>query len=335
MDYRHLNHFELKQICYFLTLVQADNNFTEAAKQLGIKQPPLTQRIQALEELLSVDLDRLEVKLLDRRKRPIELTPAGRIFLAEAELALMHLDRAIDGARRASKGEIGRLRVGFYTSFAASVLPRIVQEFQAKFPDVQLELTEIPVKQKSELIELLKQQQLDLIFHNSFDTIEEDFEISILPILAESFILILPETHPLTQQQQIPLQALAAESMILPDLNALPFYRQIITRCQELGFEPKIVPNIQVAGILTILSLVAAGMGIAILPSHIQVLNYQGVTYRSIQDSQLTRQAVAMWREDDHSIVLQQFLALLTSWTSTELLLLPQPQSTHKGPLHN
>ena len=101
--------------------------------------------------------------------------------------------------------------------------------------------------------------------------------------------------------------------MILPDLNALPFYRQIITRCQELGFEPKIVPNIQVAGILTILSLVAAGMGIAILPSHIQVLNYQGVTYRSIKDSQLTRHAVAMWRQEDHSIVLQQFLALLTS----------------------
>ena len=236
MDYRHLNHFELKQICYFLTLVQADNNFTEAAKQLGIKQPPLTQRIQALEELLSINLDRVEVKLLDRRKRPIELTPAGRIFLAEAELALMHLDRAIDGARRASKGEIGRLRVGFYTSFAASVLPQIVQEFQSKFPDVQLELTEIPVQQKSELIQPLKQQQLDLIFHNSFDTIDEDLDISILPVLAESFMLILPETHPLTQQQQIPLQALAAESIILPDLKALPFYRQIITRCQELGF---------------------------------------------------------------------------------------------------
>ena len=312
MDYRHLNHFELKQICYFLTLVQADNNFTEAAKQLGIKQPPLTQRIQALEELLSVNLDRIEVKLLDRRKRPIELTPAGRIFLAEAELALMHLDQAIDGARRASQGKIGRLKIGFYTSFAARFLPQIVQEFQSKFPDVQLELAEIPVKQQSELIELLKQQQLDLLFHNSFDTIDEDLGIDMLPILAESFILILPEHHPLTQQQHIPLQALASESIILPDLDTLPFYRQIITRCQELGFELKIVPNIKVAGILTILSLVAAGMGIAILPSHIQVLNYQGVTYRSIKDSKLTRQAVAMWRQDDDSIVLQQFITLIS-----------------------
>ena len=311
MDYQHLNHFELKQICYFLTLVQSGNNFTEAAKQLGIKQPPLTQRIQALEELLSVNLDRIEVKLLDRSKRPIELTVAGRVFLAEIELALMHLDRAIEGARSASQGKIGRLRIGFYTSFVADTLPKRVREFQEKYPNIQIELSEIPVMPKTELIKLLKQQQLDIIFQNSFDTVEEDLGISIMPILAESFIVVLPEIHPLTRLPQLFLQALANELIILPDLDVLPFYTQIITRCQELGFEPKITPNIKVTGIFTILSLVAAGMGIAILPSHIQVLSYQGVVYRPIQDAQLKRQAVAIWRDDNTSIVLQQFLTLI------------------------
>lgn len=311
MDYRHLNHFELKQICYFLTLVQAGNNFTEAAKQLGIKQPPLTQRIQALEELLSINLDPIEVKLLDRSKRPIELTVAGHIFLTEVELALMHLDRAIEGARSASQGKVGRLRIGFYTSFAAGTLPKMVREFQQSYPDVQIELSEIPVMQKTELIKLLKQQQLDIIFHNSFDIAEEDLGINVMPILSESFIIVLPETHALAKLKQIRLQALIDEAIILPDLDALPFYGQIITRCQELGFEPKIIPNIKVAGIFTILSLVASGMGVAILPSHIQVLSYQGVAYRPIQDSQLTRQAVAIWRDDHTSIVLRQFLALI------------------------
>ena len=311
MDYRHLNHFELKQICYFLTLVQAGNNFTEAAKQLGIKQPPLTQRIQALEELLSINLDPIEVKLLDRSKRPIELTVAGHIFLTEVELALMHLDRAIEGARSASQGKVGRLRIGFYTSFAAGTLPKMVREFQQSYPNIQIELSEIPVMQKIELIKLLRQQQLDIIFHNSFDIVEEDLGINVMPILSESFIIVLPETHPLAKLKQICLQALIDEAIILPDLDALPFYGQIITRCQELGFEPKITPNIKVAGIFTILSLVAAGMGVAILPSHIQVLSYQGVVYRSIQDSQLTRQAVAIWRDDHTSIVLRQFLALI------------------------
>jgi DNA-binding transcriptional LysR family regulator len=301
----------LKQICYFLTLVQAGNNFTEAAKQLGIKQPPLTQRIQALEELLSVNLDRIEVKLFDRSKRPIELTVAGRVFLTEIELALMHLDRAIEGARSASQGKVGRLRIGFYTSFAAGTLPKMVREFQQEYPDVQIELSEIPVMQKTELIKLLKQQQLDIIFHNSFDIVEEDLGINVMPILSESFIIVLPETHALAKLKQICLKALIDEVIILPDLDALPFYRQIITRCQELGFEPKITSNIKVAGIFTILSLVASGMGVAILPSHIQVLSYQGVVYRSIQDSQLTRQAVAIWRDDDTSIVLRQFLALI------------------------
>ena len=310
MDYRHLNHFELKQICYFLTLVQSGNNFTEAAKQLGIKQPPLTQRIQALEELLSVNLDRIEVKLLDRSKRPIELTVAGRVFLTEIELALMHLDRAIEGARSASQGKVGRLRIGFYTSFAAGTLPKIVRKFQEKYPDVQIELSEIPVMQKTELIKLLKQQQLDVIFQNSFDTVEEDLGISVMPILAESFIIVLPKTHPLAKLPQLSLQTLADELIILPDLSTLPFYGQIITRCQELGFEPKIAPNIKVTGIFTILSLVAAGIGVAILPSHIQVLSYQGIVYRPIQDAQLKRQAVAIWRNDNTSIVLQQFLTL-------------------------
>ena len=311
MDYRHLNHFELKQICYFLTLVQSGNNFTEAAKQLGIKQPPLTQRIQALEELLSVNLDRIEVKLLDRSKRPIELTVAGHVFLAEIELALMHLDRAVEGARSASQGKFGRLRIGFYTSFAAGTLPKIIREFQAEYPDVQIELSEIPVRPKTELIKLLKQQQLDIIFQNSFDTVEEDLGVSIMPSLTESFIVVLPETHFLAKSPQLSLQTLADELIILPDLNILPFYRQIITRCQELGFEPKIAPNIKVTGIFTILSLVAAGMGIAILPSHIQVLSYQGVVYRPIEDSQLNRQAVAIWRDDNTSIVLQEFLILI------------------------
>ena len=311
MDYRHLNHFELKQICYFLTLVQAGNNFTEAAKQLGIKQPPLTQRIQALEELLSVNLDRIEVKLLDRSKRPIELTVAGRVFLTEIELALMHLDRAVEGARSASQGKVGRLRIGFYTSFAAGTLPKIVREFQEAYPNVQIELSEIPVMPKTELIKLIQQQQLDIIFQNSFDTAEEDLEVSIMPILAESFTIVLPETHPLAKLPQLSLQALANELIILPDLDALPFYTQIITCCQELGFEPKIAPNIKVTGIFTILSLVAAGMGVAILPSHIQVLSYQGVVYRPIQDAQLNRQAVAIWRDGNTSIVLQKFLTLI------------------------
>ena len=176
---------------------------------------------------------------------------------------------------------------------------------------MQLELLEIPVKNQRELIDLLAGDRLDIIFHNSFDSLETDSDLALLAILAESFIMILSEIHPLAQQPQIQLQDLAAEPLILPDLDILPFYKQIVTRSQELGFEPKIVPNVKVTGIVTILSLVAAGMGIAILPNHIQIPYHQGVIYRPIADPKLTRQAVAMWRETNDSIVLHQFLDLV------------------------
>jgi DNA-binding transcriptional LysR family regulator len=307
MNFQHLSHFELKQICYFLTLVDADNNFTVAAERLGIAQPPFTQRIQALEKLLTVD-SQIEVKLLDRSSRPAKLTAAGRVFLAEVELALAHLDRAITNARRASQGQTGNLRVGFYASFTANILPQVVRKFQCKFPNIELELLEIPVSDRHQLIDKLCQNRLDVILHNSFDSIDPDSGCRLLPILTESFIVVLPATHPLAQQQQLDLSQLAAESIILPDFDALPFYKQIVIRCREIGFEPNIIPNIKVSGILAILSLVAAGMGIAILPSHIQVLQHQGVIYRSLVDPHLTRQAVVMWRKSDESIVLQQFL---------------------------
>ena len=91
MDLQHLSQFELKQICYFIALVEAGNSFSEAAKRLNIAQPPLSQRIQSLEKLLSAD--RWSVKLFDRSKRPIELTRSGQAFLKEVEQALEHLDR--------------------------------------------------------------------------------------------------------------------------------------------------------------------------------------------------------------------------------------------------
>jgi len=156
MDFQHLSHVEIRQICYFIALVQSDNNVTEAARRLGIKKPPLTQRIQALEAWLSADLKMFDVKLFDRSKRPMVLTAAGTVFLAEAQQALMHLDRAVFQIRQASQGHIGRLVIGMTTVIANSILPDVVQAF----PNVVLELREVTVEQQ---IQLLRTHQIDVI----------------------------------------------------------------------------------------------------------------------------------------------------------------------------
>lgn len=307
MSFNHLSHFELRQICYFLEAVAAGNHFTEAAKRLGIKQPPFSQSIQALEDKLSRDTA-FDVKLFDRSTKPPTLTEAGRVFLKEGEFALTHLERAINQARRASQGEIGHLTVGVHNSVANSILPKVLRAFQSRYPSVELELREVTIHQE---IPLLKEHQLDVVFHRSPSPYENDSDLVFVPILQESFLVVLPETHSLANQKQLSLAALKNESMILPSLDALPFYKQVIRLCQKAGFEPKIIPTIKATGIVTLLSLVAAGIGISILPSHVQVLHREGVIYRSLQDKMLSRHMTVVYRKSDSSNVLQKFLDVI------------------------
>lgn len=308
MDFGHLSDFELRQICYFIEVVQAGNNFSEAARRLGIKQPPLSQRIQALEKLLSTHKNTSEVKLFDRSTKPVRLTEAGKVFLEEAQLALMHLNRAINQARRASQGQIGHLTVGMNNSIANSILPTVLQEFRKQYPEVELELHEATIQNE---LQRLKNHQLDVVFYRSPSLYEEDSNLSFMPILQESFLLVLPNTHILANQTQIPLKALKDESIILPSLDVLPFYKQVIKLCKKAGFEPNVVQTVKATGIVTILSLVAAGIGISILPNHVQLLHREGLVYRPIQDVALTRHISIVWRQDDSSIVLQKFLNVI------------------------
>jgi DNA-binding transcriptional LysR family regulator len=308
MDYHYLSQFELRQICYFLALVKAENNFTEAAKQLGIKQPPLTQRIQALEKLLSEGQNPHSVKLLDRSKRPIALTEAGEVFLAEAKQAIAHLERAILRSRQASQGQIGRLVVGITNVMANSILPEVIRLFHQKFPNVVLEMREVTVEEQ---ISMLRTQQIDVTFQQAERFDESESDLIFQPILQEYFILALPSNHALAAQPQVALIALKDEQIILPSFDVFPFYQSVILLCQRAGFEPKISQTVVASGAVTLLSLVAAGMGVSILPNHVQTLSREGVVYRSLQDTGLTRQVALVWRSNDSSIVLRQFLNVI------------------------
>ena len=121
----------------------------------------------------------------------------------------------------------------------------------------------------------------------------------------------MPATHALAKQTQISLKALENESIILPPLDVLPFYEEVITLCRKVGFEPKILPNITVTGVVALLSLVASEKGVSILPNHVQILHREGVVYRAIQDATLTRQTAVVWRQKDPSMVLREFVKLI------------------------
>ncbi|MBD2325984.1 LysR family transcriptional regulator [Alkalinema sp. FACHB-956] len=316
MQWQELSEIELRQIYYFLEIVQSHNNVTEAAKRIGIKQPPLSQRIQALEAFLSHNQPQ-EVKLFDRHKRPMALTEAGQAFQADAQQALMYLERAINNARQASQGTIGRLAIGMNNSIANTMLPEIVQTFSQRFPKVDLELHEVTIQQE---VQMLKKHQLDVIFQRASTFPETDAALSIQPILEEYFVVALPSHHALASRSTIPLTAIAHEAILLPSLDVLPFYEKIITLCREAGFEPKINPTVTVTGVVTLLSMVAAGVGVSILPNHVQTLQREGVVYRSLQNATLNRRIAIVWRREDRSAVLRQFLKVVQEVMNLSLL---------------
>lgn len=324
MNWAKLSRVELRQIYYFMTVVQSGNNFTAAASRLGIKQPPLSQSIQALEKMLAAQQasPSAEVELFNRRKRPFELTPAGQVFLEEAQLAFTHLERAIVQAGRASRGEVGRLIIGFNNSIANSILPSVLKNFKEKFPTVDLELREVAIEDE---ISLLKSNQLDVIFQRSPFVHGSDLELNFQTILDEYFIVALPEDHILARHPNIELKALQDCPIILPPLNILPFYENVIRHCQEVGFEPQILSTVTVTGVVAMLSLVAANVGVAILPNHVQTLRREGVVYRAIEqpksvteNAKLSRQ-IAVVSRADASPVVDNFLevmkrTVLDSW---------------------
>jgi DNA-binding transcriptional LysR family regulator len=301
MNLLYLSSIELRQICYFLAVTAAGNNLSRAAEDLHIDQPPLTQRIKALEK-------KLKVELFDRRRRPLQLTPAGRVFLEETGLALAMLDRAIINAQRAQRGEIGSLAIGIASSISNTLLPKILRTFCDRFPDVALELRELTAEDQ---IQELRERRLNVGFEAMLDLATPDDCLEILPILTESLVVALPAAHPLTNRSAISIDDLATEKLILPTIEEFPFYQQFIYYCQQSGFEPQIVHHVKAAWLVTILSLVVAEIGIAILPSNVQNLQRQGVVYRTIQDVQLSRQISAIWRRDDSSTVLLEFLKVV------------------------
>src|SRR5919202_6068289 len=306
MELQHLSNFELRQMCYFMAVVEAQNNFSRAAERLHIEQPPLSQRIRALEKVLKVEL-------FDRKRRPLQLTEAGKVFLEEIRLALTHIELAITLAQRASRGEIGGLTIGVNSSIANSLLPDILRTFRSRFPEVKLVLRELTSSQQTQD---LCDRMIDVGFERLPNPSENEAGLKFMPILQEPLVIALPETHPLAAHAQIPLQALADEPFILPSPELVPSYGEIITLCQQVGFSPKVVQ--EATWMITVLSLVAGGVGVALLRANVQNLQRRGVVYRPIQGQNLTRQIAVVWRRDDSSVVLHEFLKVIQDVTQIQ-----------------
>ncbi|GAQ00003.1 aromatic hydrocarbon utilization transcriptional regulator CatR [Leptolyngbya sp. NIES-2104] len=279
---------------YFVTVAE-ELHFGRAAQRLQIAQPPLSQQIRQLEQELGVEL-------LYRTKRTVRLTEAGLAFLQQARQILVQSEQAIEIAQRASRGEVGRLAIGFVGSATCSLLPDVVRSFRRQFPDVRLLLHEMTT---SEQVAALHDDRIQLGF--LCPPISDD-ELSVETVLQESFVAVLPEAHPLATQTQLSLASLAEESFILsPRHLGSGFHNQIIRLCQQAGFSPQVAQ--EAIQMQTIISLVAAELGVALVPSSLQTLQRAGIVYKPLEDQTLDVKLAVVWQSANTSPVLHQFLA--------------------------
>ncbi|WP_050469494.1 LysR family transcriptional regulator [Herbaspirillum chlorophenolicum] len=264
---------DLRRLRAFVALAE-EGNVTRAAERLGIQQPPLTRLLRGLETDLGV-------LLMQRLPRGIRPTEAGKALLEEARVILARADAVEAIVRRAAQGEQGRLAVGFTSSAALHpFVPVVLRAFRERRPGVSVILEEAGTV---ELVDALLHEQLDAAFVRSpVGTIPG---IAVDDVLDEQMLVALPAGHPLAIDidQALPLSDLAREAFIFYRRSSGPgLYDSILAACRETGFSPTVVQ--EAPRLPATLSLVAAGLGISIVPASMRRLGGEGITYRALKD---------------------------------------------------
>ena len=292
---------ELRHLRYLVALAD-EQNFSRAAKRLHMAQPGLSHHVAELEKQIGA-------QLVDRTRRPVQLTPAGQALATEGRRILAAFAEAVEFARRTARGEVGRLRMGAVGSATFEVLPRLLRTYRARFPDVQLLVREMSTPGQ---IDAVRQGEIDVgIVRLPYDT----GELATQMILEEGLGVVMPEAHPLTARDEVPLSALADEPMVLFPASAQPTWaRSFIPRlCRDAGFEPRIVQ--EAVDSATAISFVAAEVGVALIPESMRQIVRPGVAYRPVAPPVPTLALVAIHRRDEASATVAALLSVLReSW---------------------
>jgi DNA-binding transcriptional LysR family regulator len=291
---------ELRHFRYFVAVAE-EGHITRAAEKLGMQQPPLSQRIRFIE-------NELGAQLFLRRARGVELTEAGRAFLEIARSMLSQHEGAYEAVRRAARGQAGRLCVGATpTSVFHPVVPLAIRSFRDEFPHVNLTLEE---RLPAELIKGLQEEKIDVAFLRA-ETFEEGW-LSVRSLLTEPMIVALPTGHRLARvNRAIALKDLAQDTFIVYARQTGPaFFEATIAACREAGFSPTL--GQEAPRVTSALNLVAAGLGVCVVPTSVRRMAMEGVVYHPLKGpGQLKAPINIVSRRGDSAAVVRNFLHLV------------------------
>lgn len=293
---------ELRHLRYFIAVAE-ERHITRAAERLGIQQPPLSQRIKAIER-------ELDVQLFRRKPRGVELTEAGRAFLDNARALLAHFDHTFETTRRTARGEQGRISVGVTpTSPFHPFVPRVVRAFRESYPQVFLRLEE---RLGHELVEQLRNEHIDVAFIRT--PVADPEGLVVHSLIEEPILVALPSGHALARSgsgaSAVSLQRLARETFILYGPPGTAFYDLTMAACRAAGFNPRV--GQETPRMTSSLNLVAVGLGICLVPASLQHMHMDGVTYCRLKGPVQPKAILNLAsRRGDPSAVVRNFLNLV------------------------
>lgn len=292
--------FDLRHLESFVVLAE-ELHFGRAAARLHLAQPALSQQILRLESNLGVDL-------LVRERRRTALSDAGRLFLVEARRTLEQARVAESVAERARRGELGRLRVGYHPTASSQPFLSALSAFERAAPEVELSLRELPM---GVLGQPLRDDTIDVVFLSTLGDLDcEQPELRMRTLSSEPFLLAAPTGHALSTQNDVALRDLNGETLVMLGRDVCPFWHDnLLSMCGRGGYNPQ---SVRYAGELgTQLTLVAAGLGVALVQEASKMVRTDGLDYIPVRDSDRLVISAAMWRATDTSPALSRLLDLL------------------------
>jgi DNA-binding transcriptional LysR family regulator len=282
--------FELSQLRCFVAVAE-ELHFSRAAERLSMTQPPLSRQIRLLEHHVGA-------RLLERSSRTVRLTAAGKAFLPEAARILRMAEEAAFTARRAAKGEQGTLAIGFTSASGYSLLPEVVRRLRERAPGVSLTLKELV---STVQVEALNTGELDLGLMRPHPL---SGELESVLLATEPLMLAIHEREADAWPLEPTLADLHGKPFVMYSPHeARPFYQMLSDRFARLGVVPEIVEHI--GQVHTMLALVRAGIGVALIAEGAARLKFDGIVMRPMATEPV--QMVCTWRRDNENPVLQLF----------------------------
>ena len=298
---------ELRHLRYFVT-VAAERSFSRASEKLNIAQPPLSRQIQQLEAELGVQLL--------HRGRPLSLTESGRYFFEQALQVLQRTDEMRAMTRRIGTGKTRQFGIGFVESTLNEQLPELIRRFRLTTSDVEIVLLDLPTLEQTRA---LKEGRLDI----GFGRLRYDLDgITRRVIHEEKLSVVTARGHVLSRRKgPLKLRHTAGMPLIVYPNAPRPSYAdQVLSFYRELGVEPNVA--FEVRQPWTALGLVAAGVGIALVPSSVRRLGRDDVDYLTLDEPEISSPIIMGYRTNDNSPLLAHFLKLIDEfdqWTETDI----------------